>query len=549
MDREPLLGLRSSILMLEALLGRAWRLIAPRYQRPYSWTENEVGRLFEDLMDAYRYGRRHYFLGTAVVIFSPGGQIAEIVDGQQRLATLTLMIAALRDRLSGPDRAALEALISTQDGPRLSLRQSDNAFMTQYVYTPGQMAALAKLPEDLTRPPPQAKIIDAARAIETALDAVGPDKIAGLARFIRGGVVFNLLEIEDRDEAPRMFAVLNETGMDLSTADLAKAELFARAGLSEEEADQVAARWDEWVNDLGPRGMETLLAVVPSIVAGAAVEALDITQFRNLVLNAVDARRFLDVDLPALVEGFKEVRLGDVKLGAASAEINRRIKIMRWLKDTFWIGPAFAILAIHRGDPDLVVEAFARLERFAFAGMMAVIPAHEQSKRQNRIFAALRDPQKLVGAGGVFDLTGAELRDMKNKLTTPYRRDHNRRRLIVLRANAAMGETLNQTDDANVEHVLPHSAAGEWAVIFRDATLREMFTNAIGNLTLLTPPQNRLAGDKPFGEKCDLYFKSKDAPVRALTEMLRGLPAWTPEAVRRRTEQLLAAILSDWRLS
>ncbi len=549
MGQEPLPGLRSSILMLAALLGRDWRLKAPRFQRPYSWSENEVGRLFEDLFDAFRLGRRHYFLGTAVVIFSPGGEVAEIVDGQQRIATLTLMVAALRDRLGGDDRTALEALIATPNGPRLSLRPADTEFMAAYVHASGQMANLARLAEDLTRPPPQAKMVDAARAIEAALDAAGPDQIAGFARFIRTGAVFNLLEIEDRDEAPRMFAVLNETGMDLTTADLAKAELFARADLSDVEADAVAAKWDEWVNDLGPRGMETLLAVVPSIVAGAVVEAADIKQFRNLVLDTIDARRFLDIDLPALVAGFKEVRLGDVKLGAHSGEINRRIKIMRWLKDTFWIGPAFAILAIHRDNPERVVEAFARLERFAFAGMMSVIPAHDQAKRQNRIFAALRDPKRLIGANGVFDLTAAEQRDLKNKLTTPYRRDHSRRRLIVLRANAALGETLDLGADATVEHIMPHSAAGDWALLFRDETLRDLFTNSIGNLTLLTQSQNREAGDKPFDKKLDIYLNFKDAPIRALTEQINGHQSWSPEVVRRRTDQLLAAIYSDWRLS
>jgi hypothetical protein len=557
MASEPPPGLRSSILTLEGLLGRAWRLRAPRYQRPFSWTENEVGRLFEDLLDGFRANRRFYFLGTAVVIFQDGKIIAEIVDGQQRMCTLSILVASLRDRVGGADRAALELLISSLEGPRLSLRPSDEAFMARYVYTPGQIKALAALDEDPRRPPPQAKLVDAARAIEAAFDAAvtpkdkdrAPLDLAAFARFVRNCAVFNLLEIEDRDEAPRMFAVLNETGMDLSIADLVKADLFTRANYTDDEADAIAARWDDWVNRLGPKGMETLLAVVPSIVSGKVVEATDIRDFRQLVLGVVNPRGFLERELPALVEGFLQVRGGDVQLGDVSAEINRRIQIMRWLKDTFWVGPAFAILAIHRDNPALVRDAFIRLERFAFAGMMAVVTAHEQTRRRNRIFAALHDANKLVGAGGVFDLTAAEQKQLLEKLKIPYRRDHGRRRLIVLRANAAFGEMVDPEAEANVEHVLPQAVNGTWAVLFKYETLHDFFINNLGNLTLLTPAQNRLAGDKSYDDKRDIFYNTEGAPVRALTQLIKANPSWTPDVIRKRTNEIVEQMLKDWRMA
>src|SRR4051794_12375284 len=72
------------------------KLEVPRYQRPYAWTDKHVGDLYLDLSDAKDRGETEYFLGSIVTI-GRGTERLEVVDGQQRLATISILFGAIRD--------------------------------------------------------------------------------------------------------------------------------------------------------------------------------------------------------------------------------------------------------------------------------------------------------------------------------------------------------------------------------------------------------------------------------------------------------------------
>lgn len=79
--------------------------VIPPYQRPYAWTRDQAGELFDDLYDFFEKEREDsYFLGSIVLIKDEGKPLAEVIDGQQRLTTLTILLAALTSLLTGDDR-------------------------------------------------------------------------------------------------------------------------------------------------------------------------------------------------------------------------------------------------------------------------------------------------------------------------------------------------------------------------------------------------------------------------------------------------------------
>src|SRR5687767_12242333 len=82
---------------IAAILG-ASRLVVPRHQRPFEWTRDEVGELLDDIDGAFQRGREEYFLGSIVVIAAPGSERHQVLDGQQRLATVSLLLASIADR-------------------------------------------------------------------------------------------------------------------------------------------------------------------------------------------------------------------------------------------------------------------------------------------------------------------------------------------------------------------------------------------------------------------------------------------------------------------
>src|SRR5215210_7314580 len=119
------------------------RLEVPRYQRSYAWTDKHVKDLFTDLADALQNDEPEYFLGSIVAIGTDTDRI-EVVDGQQRLATVTILLAAIRDyffkngeseRASDIEREYLARRdLRTQEViPNLRLNELDNDFFAKRI--------------------------------------------------------------------------------------------------------------------------------------------------------------------------------------------------------------------------------------------------------------------------------------------------------------------------------------------------------------------------------------------------------------------------------
>ena len=117
----------------------------PLYQRPYAWTTEHVDELLDDLIDAMRRDEdTPYFLGSIVLIKSDDDPKSEVVDGQQRLTTLTMLFCALRD-ISGDEaldqfvRQAGNQYRGTVDRFRLIARQRDRDFFERNIQESGNL--------------------------------------------------------------------------------------------------------------------------------------------------------------------------------------------------------------------------------------------------------------------------------------------------------------------------------------------------------------------------------------------------------------------------
>ena len=92
--------------------------VIPSYQRPYAWTVDQASELFDDLYDFYlREKEDTYFLGSIVLIKEEGKPYSEVIDGQQRLTTLTILLSSITSNLSGDLRSDFENYIREQDVP------------------------------------------------------------------------------------------------------------------------------------------------------------------------------------------------------------------------------------------------------------------------------------------------------------------------------------------------------------------------------------------------------------------------------------------------
>ena len=89
------------------IFGSDFEYHIPAYQRPYAWTEEETGTLFDDLYEFYQTEAvDNYFLGSIVLIKDDVDRHADVIDGQQRLTTLSILFSVLADSFQTDTRKA-----------------------------------------------------------------------------------------------------------------------------------------------------------------------------------------------------------------------------------------------------------------------------------------------------------------------------------------------------------------------------------------------------------------------------------------------------------
>ncbi|MGH9920659.1 MAG: DUF262 domain-containing protein, partial [Nitrososphaerales archaeon] len=230
------------------------QLFVPPNQRDYSWQE-EVLELYRDLAGAMAEDR-DYFLGTIVTIPREGGASLEVVDGQQRLATTSLLLTAIRDYyrtidepvradaitsdfLAGFDRARRERT------SRLKLNVVDNdLFGALLADDPQRELPKAK---DVTKPSNRRLLSafgEAKRQISNVVSSVDPkdhgDVLERLTSFVEHRANVVLLKVPNDADAYTMFETLNDRGLRTSQADLVKNLLFGNA---RDRLPEVQDRW------------------------------------------------------------------------------------------------------------------------------------------------------------------------------------------------------------------------------------------------------------------------------------------------------------------
>ena len=148
-------------LQMKDILSDSYRFTIPPFQRPYSWTIEEVGDLYDDLVQAGGIGSAPvselppYFLGSIVLIKAPAIPHATVVDGQQRITTLTILLCVLRDLSSSEElRRGIHSYVHSGDKKlegiqghfRLSVRGRDREFFEENIQKEGSLKGFVTAP-------------------------------------------------------------------------------------------------------------------------------------------------------------------------------------------------------------------------------------------------------------------------------------------------------------------------------------------------------------------------------------------------------------------
>ncbi|MHA7899582.1 MAG: DUF262 domain-containing protein [Henriciella sp.] len=544
-------GLRAQESTLADLLCNGMEMAMPPYQRSYSWEVAEAQALLSDLRDASDSGESH-FIGAIVLVRETSGRFL-IVDGQQRLTTLTILLSVLRDTETDPERKAeIHALIADQDGPngpawRISLNHIDGPYLREAIQTHGAALKREVEPNDSES---QRRMTRNLESYIKSVRAMSPEAQRELAETIKNRILLVRVVVEDWDGGYNVFRVLNTRGKAPNTHDIIKTDLLENAHLTPEEADAFSREWSEHESRLSGSGFDDLLNQISTLYARKTKKGA--SEFRKAVINRSSGgtREFLSRELPAYVDAYVTISTGKGEFGALTAQVTQCLNHLRLIDHQLWRAPALKFLVNSNGSPETAYRFFKSLERFAYAAMMAITEQRSRQRRYQKIADNADNPRVLLSESGPLALSRDERREVSNRLRSRFGA-FAQRRAIALRMNAEIegGAALGPDDGATVEHVLPKNLPNEspWHHAWPNTAVHRDLVDTLGNFALLSQATNQKADNLSFEEKRALYF-ANGAPEFALTRDIQEKVAWTPEVTRKRTEHLAAIMEQAWQL-
>jgi Protein of unknown function DUF262/Protein of unknown function (DUF1524) len=537
--------------------------LIPDYQRPYAWGKEQAGELLSDLTTALERGEGEpYFLGSVVLIKQPDVPRAEVVDGQQRLTTLTILFAVLAhltldEETAGELRELIiepgRKLLGLEAKPRLELRPKDAGFFRKYVQVPPRLDDLLALNDNEL-------FSDAQRAIKAntgyllgKLEEWTPERRLALGQLLLQRTYLVVVSTADLASAYRIFSVLNTRGLDLSPTDVFKSQVMGAIGESQRE--EYARKWEDAEDDTGRADFADLFGHIRMIASRQRAKEGLLREFPVQVLSGYkpgDMRPFVDDEVVPYARAYCEIRDATYGLAGSGGErVNAWFRRLVRLDNSDWWPPALWAMRRHRGDPEFLDGFLQRLERLAASMLIRRVYTTPRVERYARLLTELAQGHGL--GAPAFDLDADEITGTVELLDGNLYLSTRVRKYVLLRLDeilSAADGPVFQHKLITIEHVLPQNPepGSAWCEKFTPAQRAE-WTHRLANLVLLNRTKNPEAARLAFGKKKEKYFGGPSGVATfALTVQVLGRDDWTPDLLKDRQTELLDRLTAEWKL-
>lgn len=250
---------------IQDILTENKKYIIPPYQRPYSWTEDHALCFLDDIYESYEAKEKEYFIGSMICI-NKGDNTYEIVDGQQRLTTSSLIVCALKNLITDTGvRDDLQKRIlpidpysDQRDEPRLKIRSKEENVYKYFI-----LQGMKEYNPEKTMPT-EFLFVNNYNEIFNYLSNKNDLIYKEFAKYLVQNVYIVFVQTDSFASSFRLFNVLNNRGMALNNSDLLKNTLFEAADscVSEKNAiNAVESIWSDIEDIVGVDSMDKFLTI------------------------------------------------------------------------------------------------------------------------------------------------------------------------------------------------------------------------------------------------------------------------------------------------
>lgn len=555
------------------LLGSKRQFFIPRFQREYSWEKKNYQEFFEDMIGNLtiqngKISASQYFLGTMLFIgnFTEGTeQVIHVVDGQQRLTTITILFSALSDRFMTLDEETLSRqmfkYIMTEDDDgnevRILKSKTNYPFFAYFIQDKEKVVQ----PEAITE---EERCIQ--EAYEYFIAQLKDDKLKSLLKRKHGSeLVGALSEVDilkalrdqvlnstfvsisttDRDQANNIFEILNAKGKRLAHIDLIKNKIF-EVLKKEEPADFAEESWKKikeilnsgkesvglatfyrhfWISKYKKSSSNKLYDDFVSLIPESESAY---TQFlKDLIINA---KLYMQIVNPKredyknrkeyywLVQSFNTLNnyfnVVQVRVALLALMDVKNCGII----DHFTLKAAVQYLENFHFAYNAILSSRAnRLEKIFSSFAIAVRKCKDKSTAKEIIRTKLYKPlDQLFPSYQDFSRRFVELNFSKNENSSNVKTKY-----AINKLNCYFSGKEIFPDDGSIEHIVSEND-GDFAL-------------NIGNLILLEQTLNNEAGDAAYSEKISIYKKST---YPWIDQFVTSHSEWDQSMIADRAEEL-----------
>jgi hypothetical protein len=552
------------------LMGNGLTYRIPRFQRDYSWTEEEWEDLWLDLLGTIKPGGEPAHYMGYLVLQSENDKLFDVIDGQQRLTTLNLIVLAVLKNLqrlidlhqdADRNRQRLDQIRQTYIGyldpvtlvsrSKLVLNRNNDAYFQTYIVPLGHLPVRGfRASEHGLRKAFEWFDGHVARyALETRGD--GGTVLAQFVESMSDKLFFTVITVTDELNAYKVFETLNARGVRLSATDLLKNYLFSvlhKDGQHEHEMKSLEDRWEAMVGRLGSESFPDFLRAHWNSRFSFVRQTELFKTIRGKISNrdaVFDLMRQMEEDMDAYMA------LTQPEASPWPAELKRHAYDLRLFSVR---QPIPLLMAARRVMADAAFETVLRacvMISFRY-NVIGSQPTSEQERVYNAVaknisLRQLADPGAVLAelssvypGDEAFRAAFAE----KSIRTTQARNRRVVRYILCALEKQLTGVALDSdSDNFNLEHVLPENPETGWEA-FSDEEA-EALVYRLGNLTLLAKGANRDLANGPYALKKPAFATSAFGVTRKIAE---DNADWTPERLAARQNWMARQATSIWRI-
>lgn len=542
------------------------RFIIPLYQRNYDWKEENCEQLFQDLMKLHNSDRRSHFFGSIVSSIQSGTEDRFIIDGQQRITTVSLILIAMVN-------AHKEGLIMANDAKLVSKifkcylvdEFQDNERKVKLKPIKKDMQAFDTL---LYKPKDQyIKESNVTRNYDFFYDKIIHCglTIEELFETIKKLEVINI-RLDEDDDPQLIFESLNSTGLDLSEAD--KIRNYLLMSLAPAEQDNLYTRYWNPIEEFTKYDPSSFVRDYLTMKQGK------IGRIDKIYFIFKEYAEYISVDRATLLEDMHHYakiysQLDNATIG--TDKLNRKLNQLRTLDSTIAY-PFFMAFFDYASKVGLAENEIYRVLDVIEAYWARRIICNLPSNALNKVFATLHGDvlnhvNKITdgiapsyidvltyillkkGRSSVFP-SNEEVRE-NFKTRQVYKMPTNARMFILERMenqdNNERHEVVKELTDKSItiEHIMPQTLSDKWKVALGEdwERIHGQYLHTMANLTLTG--YNSQYSNLSFIEKRDMEKGFKDSAFR-LNNFVKSCEHWTEIELKARQKKLQNVFMNLW---